>query len=72
MYSTAPADWAIEILEKNLCIKHTDFLEFVAVKFNLNLLFVQLWFVLTENKNLYSLHYVLKHKIYTEFRGVSS
>ena len=47
-----------------------DFLEFVAVKFILNLTFVQLfiWFVSSKNKNLYSLYNVSKHKIYTVFK----
>ena len=49
-----------EILGKKL---YTDFLEFVAAKFNLCSTFYL--FVLTENKNLYSLHYDLKEKIYT-------
>ena len=53
--------------KKNLyIIIHTDFLEFVATKFNLNLIFVK--FFLTKNKNQYSIRHVWKYKIYIVFR----
>ena len=39
---------------------------FLVAKFNLNLVFVQ--FILTNSKNLYRLHFILKHKIYIVFR----
>ena len=46
---------------KNILVFNTHILEFVAAKFNLNLAFVQFItefiFLITKNKNLYSLHY---------------
>ena len=54
--------------KKFLCIIHTYFLEFVSAKFNRNFSVCSIfyWFILTKNKNLYRLHYVLK-QIYTVF-----
>ena len=44
-----------------LYILFTGILEFAATKFSICSTFYQ--FVLTKNKNLYSLNYVLKHHI---------
>ena len=45
-----------------------DISKFEAAKFNHN--FSTFYrFILNKNKNLYSLHYVLKHKIYTVCRA---
>ncbi len=43
----------------------TDLLQFVAAKSNLCSTFY--WFILTKNRNLGSLQYGFKHKIYTLF-----
>ena len=51
---------------KFLCIMCTDFLEFVAVEFIIWSTFYL--FILSKNDNSYSLHDVLKHKVYTVFR----
>ena len=60
------------ICKKNiLCIIRTEFFKFVAVKFIQNVIFIQLFigFISTKNKNLYSLYYILKYKIYTVLRA---
>ena len=59
--------------KKFSCVIRIDIFEFVVAKFNLNLPFVEFFyqFVLTKNKKLYSLRYVLKHNIYTKFRAIT-
>ena len=64
----APLTLDDEILGKKFsCIICTDNLESVTAKSKLNLAFF-FWFILTKNKNSYSLYYILKHKIYIAFR----
>ena len=56
-----------KILKEKNPMYNTDILQVVAARFTLNL--VQLFIISTNEKmNLHSLHYVLKHKIYTVFR----
>ena len=53
MYNAHP-NVLLQNSRKNLsCIIHIDFLEFVAAKFNVNLIFIPLfiWLVLSKNKN---------------------
>ena len=68
MYNTPPPIFDNEIVGGEFsCIINTDFLEFIAARFSIRSTFY--WFVLTKDKNLYSLHYMLKHKIFTVFRA---
>ena len=72
MYKMNPLLFIIRNLAGGNLKSITNWQEFLVAKFNLNLAFVQLFISSYRLKiRIYSLHYVLKYKIYTLFRATT-